>query len=81
MGAAVLADAGVEALAELFPQWRIWVDTGTGWHACRRGGFIQDYHQGAPAFSVHAPTVGELAVQLRWQEAAEAHAPFGCSRR
>ena len=81
MRAAVLADAGLEALAELFPQWRIWVDTGTGWHACRRGGFIQDYHQGAPAFSVHAPTVGELAAQLRWQEAAEAHAPFGCSSR
>jgi len=47
MPAAVLADAGVEALAELFPQWRIWMDTGTGWHACRRGGFVQDYHQGA----------------------------------
>jgi hypothetical protein len=81
MRAVVLADAGVEALAELFPRWRIWVDAGTGWHACRRGGFIQDYHQGAPAFSVHAPTVGELAAQLRWQEAAEAHAPFGCSSR
>lgn len=81
MGAAVLADAGVEALAELFPQWRIWVDRETGWHACRRGGFIQDYHQGAPAFSVHAATVSELAAQLRWQEAADTHAPFGCSTR
>jgi hypothetical protein len=81
MGAAVLADAGVEALAELFPQWRIWVDPETGWHACRRGGFIQDYHPGAPAFSVHAATVSELAAQLRWQEAADTHAPFGCSTR
>jgi hypothetical protein len=81
MCAAVLADAGVEALAELFPRWRIWADLNTGWHACRRGGFIQDYHPGAPAFSVHASTVGELAAQLRWQEAAEVHAPFGCSTR
>ncbi len=81
MGAAVLADAGVEALAELFPRWRIWVDPDTGWHARRRGGFVQDYHQGAPAFSVHAASVGELAAQLRWQEAADAHAPFGCSTR
>ena len=81
MGAAVLADAGVEALGEIFPGWRIWADLDTGWHACRRGGFIQDYHQGAPAFYVHAASVGELAVQLRWQEAAEAHAPYGCSRR
>ncbi len=81
MGAAVLADAGVEALAELFPRWRIWVDPDTGWHACRRGGFVQDYHQGAPAFSVHAASVGELAAHLRWQEAADAHAPSGCSTR
>lgn len=81
MGAAVLADAGVEALAELFPRWRIWVDPDTGWHARRRGGFVQDYHQGAPAFSVHAASVGELAAQLRWQEAADAHAPSGCSTR
>jgi hypothetical protein len=81
MCAAVLADAGVEALRSLFPRWRIWADAGTGWHACRRGEFIQDYHQGAPAFSVHAGTAGELAAQLRWQEAAEAHTPFGCSRR
>jgi hypothetical protein len=81
MRAAVLADAGVEALAELFPRWRIWADMETGWHACRRGGFIQDYHQGAPAFSVHARSAGQLAGQLSWQEAAERHTPFGCSRR
>jgi hypothetical protein len=30
---------------------------------------------------VHASTASELAAQLRWQEAAEAHAPFGCSSR
>jgi hypothetical protein len=81
MRGAVLADAGVEALAELFPRWRIWTDQSTGWHARRRGGFIQDYHQGAPAFSVHADTAVELAGQLRWQQAADAHAPFGCSTR
>jgi hypothetical protein len=81
MSGAVLADAGVEALAELYPHWRIWADAGTGWHARRRGGFIQDYHQGAPAFSVHAASASALAGQLRWQEAAETHTPFGCSRR
>jgi hypothetical protein len=81
MAGAVLADAGVEALAELYPHWRIWADAGTGWHARRRGGFIQDYHQGAPAFSVHAASASALAGQLRWQEAAETHTPFGCSRR
>ncbi len=79
MGAAVLSEAGVEVLAELFPRWRIWADQGSGWHAARRGEFIQTYHQGAPAFYVHAPSAGQLAVQLRWQEAADAHAPFGCS--
>ena len=49
---------GIEALGEIFPGWRIWADLGTGWHACRRGGFIQDYHQGAPAFYVHAASAG-----------------------
>src|SRR5258708_20685686 len=78
MSAAVLADAGVEALAELYPRWRVWANADTGWHACRRGGFIQDYHQGAPAFSVHAASASQLAGQLPWQEAPEMHAPFGC---
>jgi hypothetical protein len=81
MRPAVLAEAGVEALAELFPQWRIWADQDSGWHAARRGEFIQDYHEGAPTFYVHAPSAAELAGQLRWQQAAEAHAPFGCSAR
>jgi hypothetical protein len=80
MGAAVLADAAVEALEQLFPRWRIWADADSGWHAYRRGEFIQDYHDGAPAFYVHAAAAGELAGQLLWQEAAEAHAPTGCSR-
>jgi hypothetical protein len=79
MRAAVLAEAGVEALAELFPRWRIWADGNSRWHAARRGEFIQGYHQGAPAFYVHAASAAELAGQLRWQEAAETHAPFGCS--
>jgi hypothetical protein len=78
---AVLAEAGVEALAELFPRWRIWADQDSGWHAARRGGFVQDHHEGAPAFYVHAGSPGELAAQLRWQEAAEAHAPSGCTSR
>jgi len=80
MRAAVLAEAGVEALAAVFPHWRIWAGD-SGWHAARRGGFIQDYHAGAPAFYVPAPSAAKLAGQLRWQEAAEAHAPFGCSTR
>lgn len=78
MIAALLADAGREALAELYPGWRVWID-GHGWHARRRGGYLQDFHYGAPAFSVHAQGPAELAAQLRWQQAAEAHTPFGCS--
>lgn len=81
MRAAVLTRAGIDALAGIFPHWRIWADQDTGWHACRRGGYIQEYHQGAPAFSVHAASAAELAAQLRWQQAAEAHTPFDCSRR
>lgn len=77
MRAAVLADAGVEALGQLFPRWRIWADSESGWHASRRGEFIQHYHDGAPAFYVHAPSAGELAGQLRWQEAAETQAQSG----
>jgi hypothetical protein len=75
----MLAEAAVEALAELFPEWRIWADC-SGWHAARRGEFVQDYHDGAPAFYVHAPSASGLAGQLRWQQAAQVHAPFGCSR-
>jgi hypothetical protein len=74
---ALLAEAGREALTELFPQWRIWTD-GHGWHARRRGGFLQHYQYGAPTFAVHARTAVELAAQLRWQEAADEHAPAGC---
>jgi hypothetical protein len=79
MCAAILTDAGLQALAELFPGWKIWTDA-HGWHARRNGGFIQDYHYGAPAFSVHANGPAELAAQLRWQQAAETHTPFGCQR-
>jgi hypothetical protein len=80
MVSVVLEKAGVEALTELYPGWRIWSDD-QGWHARREGMYIQDYHYGAPAFAVHASSAAELAVQLRWQRAAEAHAPFGCPRR
>jgi hypothetical protein len=81
MNVALLTDAGVQALSEAFPGWRVWAEEGTGWHACRRGGYIQDYRRGSPAFSVHAGNPAELAALLRWQEAIEAHGPFACSTR
>jgi hypothetical protein len=75
----VLTRAGVEALSGLFADWRIWADE-HGWHARRRGdGYLQAYRRGAPAFCVHAVSAGELAAQLRWQQAADMHAPAGCS--
>jgi hypothetical protein len=74
-----LTGAAVEALTDEFPQWRIWTDD-SGWHACRRGRFIQEYRSGAPAFSVHASGPVELAAQLFWQQAGDAHAPAGCPR-
>jgi hypothetical protein len=80
MSAAVLAEASREALTQVYPRWRIWTDD-HGWHARRRGGYLQDFHFGAPAFAVHARDPVGLAAQLRWQQAAEAHAPYGCSAR
>lgn len=75
----VLARAGVEALTGLFPAWQIWSDQ-HDWHARRRdGAYEQGYRPGAPAFCVHAPDPVELAAQLRWQIAADEHAPSGCS--
>lgn len=75
----VLTRAGVEALSGLFADWRIWADQ-HGWHARRRGGgYLQDYRRGAPAFCVHAVSAEELAAQLRWQQAADIHAPAGCA--
>jgi hypothetical protein len=76
---AVLTDAGVQALSELFPDWRIWAGCGTGWHACRRGSYVQDYQENSPAFAVHAGSAAELAGLIRWQEAIEADGPFACS--
>ena len=77
--ASVLTSAQVEALSDLFPDWRIWVDD-NGWHARRRTGmYLQSYSRGAPTFSVHADTAVGLAAQLRWQQAADIHAPAGCS--
>ncbi|HBW20478.1 MAG: hypothetical protein ACLPN6_31045 [Streptosporangiaceae bacterium] len=75
----VLADAALQALTGLFPDWLVWCDE-HGWHARRRAGFVQLYSDGAPAFSVHASDATELAAQLRWQQAADAHAPEGCRR-
>jgi hypothetical protein len=77
--AEVLTRAGVEALTGLFTDWRIWADE-HGWHARRRDdGYLQAYQHGAPAFCVHAASPVELAAQLRWQQAADIHAPAGCS--
>lgn len=77
----VLTRAGVEALTGAFPDWRIWADD-HGWHARRRGDvYLQAYRRGAPAFCVHAISAVDLAAQLRWQQAADIHAPAGCSRR
>jgi hypothetical protein len=77
---AVLEQAGCEALTGLFPRWRIWTDK-HGWHARRKGGYLQNFHQGSPAFCVHARGPVELAAQLHWQQAADEHAPHGCSSR
>jgi hypothetical protein len=73
----VLAQARLEALAALFPDWRIWLDR-AGWHARRRDSFLQGYRPGAPAFHVRAANALDLAAQLCWQQAAEAHTPNGC---
>lgn len=83
-GAAPTADiltlAGVEALSGSFPDWRIWADD-HGWHARRRGNvYVQAFQHGAPAFCVHGVSAVDLAAQLRWQQAADLHAPAGCSR-
>ena len=77
--ASVLARARLDALAEMYPGWRIWLDA-HGWHARRRNdGFLQGYRSGAEAFCVHAASAPGLAAQLCWQQAATAHAPGGCS--
>lgn len=73
----VLPRARLEALAAIYPDWRIWLDQ-HGWHARRRDGYLQEYRPGAPAFCVHADTATRLAAQLCWQQAADAHAPYGC---
>jgi hypothetical protein len=74
----LLADARLEALTEIYPGWRIWMDE-HGWHARRRSpGFVQGYRPGAPVFCVHADTATRLAAQLCWQQAADTHAPNGC---
>jgi hypothetical protein len=73
----VLAQARLEALAGLFPDWRVWLDR-CGWHARRRDSFVQGYRLGAPAFHVTAASALDLAAQLCWQQAAETHTPEGC---
>jgi hypothetical protein len=74
----VLTRARLEALSEIYPEWRIWLDQ-HGWQARRRGeGFLQGYRPGAPVFYVQAETAVDLAAQLCWQQAAEIHAPEGC---
>ncbi len=75
----VLARARIDALSGLFPGWRIWLDQ-HGWHARRREAvYLQVCQEGVPAFSVHADSSASLAMQLCWQQAADRHAPDGCS--
>jgi hypothetical protein len=70
-----LGRAGLAALQEIYPGWRIWLDR-HGWHARRRDqGFLQALRPGAPVFSVHAATAAELAAQLCGQQAADDGAP------
>jgi hypothetical protein len=76
---ATLTRARLDALAGLFPGWRIWVDA-HGWHARRRDGHLQMFRPGAPAFHVQADTATDLAAQLCWQQAADTHVPQGCAR-
>ena len=73
----VLAQARLEALANLFPDWRIWLDR-HGWHARRRGDWMQGFRPGAPAVHVSARNATDLAAQLCWQQAADSYAPDGC---
>jgi hypothetical protein len=76
--AGLLARARLGALAEMYPAWRIWLDS-HGWHARRRSdGFLQGYRSGAQVFCVHAGTAAGLATELCWQQAAAASAPAGC---
>lgn len=76
---ATLMRARIDALSDLFPAWRIWVDS-HGWHACRRDGYMQLFRPGVPAFHVRADDATELAAQLCWQQAVDAHFPQGCAR-
>jgi hypothetical protein len=72
---AVLARAGLGALAEMYPDWRIWLDS-HGWHARRRSdGFLQGYQSGGQVFCVHAGTAPGLATQLSWQQAGRLPCP------
>jgi hypothetical protein len=77
---AILDQAGVEALAEMFPQWRVWADE-RGWHARRQvgEGYAQSRRAGVPVYYVTAQSAAGLAAQLCWQQAADAHTPQGCS--
>jgi hypothetical protein len=79
MGAEVVTAAGIQALSELFPGWRIWANNDASWHAYRRGGYLQHRSAGAGAFSVHAGSPAELAGLLFWQDAFDAYGPFACS--
>jgi hypothetical protein len=74
-----LTRARIDALSDLFPAWRIWVDD-HGWHARRRNGYMQLFRPGVPAFYVRADNATALAAQLCWQQAADAHFPQGCAR-
>jgi hypothetical protein len=49
-----------------------------GWHARRHDArYLQTRREGGPAFAVHAGSPAGVAAQLRWQQAADRHAPDG----
>jgi hypothetical protein len=77
---AILRQASLEALAGVFPSWRIWADA-RGWHARRQAGdgYVQSRQAGTPVYHVSAPGAVSLAAQLLWQQAADRHTPNGCT--
>lgn len=62
-------------MQEAFPRWRIWQDD-AGWHAMRKGSFMQRRHRGAAAHSLHVPNAVLLAAHLAVEDALECGADW-----